>query len=651
MIDARTQILSEKKKTKTPKKAKVQNHKFEADVSRLLQLMVHSIYSETEVFLRELVSNSADALDKLRYEAVTRPELIAKDSDLKIKILIDVANKTLVIEDNGIGMSEEDLVTNLGTIAHSGTLAFLEQVEKADDIGLIGQFGIGFYSAFMVADKVEVISVAAGSSDVHVWTSDGTGTYSVKTAKKGLVSKDFRGSRLILSMKEEAEKFLDAHELRRIITAYSDHISFPIELAETTDGTVSDYEKVNTGSALWTRPKNDITDEQYNEFFRSHGGVFGDPQLTIHYRAEGRHEYSVLLFVPKERPFDLFEPSRKSQISLYVRRVFISGDAEFLPGYLRFVRGVIDSEDMPLNVSREMLQNNPIVASIRKAVCNRILNELKKLSEKKPEDFASFWNTFGQVFKEGLYEDHERRDQLLELALFKTSKSGGELRSLKTYVENLKENQTAIYYIAGEDDEQLSASPQLEGFISRDIEVLLLSDPVDSFWTTAVLGFDGKPFKSITQGEADLEAIKPAESSKDEDKKSDDVDESATGLLIAALKQALGEDVSDVRKSVRLTKSPVCLVADAGGPDLALEKILAQQKDGPAGARARVLEINADHALIKKLADQVKKSGAAANIEDTARLLFDQARIMDGETVSDPAAFARRLSGLMLQVL
>ncbi len=639
------------KKTKSAKKPRIKDHKFEAEVARLLQLMVHSVYSETEVFLRELISNSADACDKLRYAAVTRPELIADDSELKVRLLIDVQGKKLIIEDNGIGMSEDELISNLGTIAHSGTLAFMEKADKNQDLGLIGQFGIGFYSAFMVADKVEVISAAAGSEDVTVWTSDGSGTFSVQAAGKDLVPDGFRGSRLILSMKEDAEKFLNASELKRIVTAYSDHISFPIELAEIKDGKLSDYEKINTGSALWIRPKSEISQDQYNEFFRSRGGVFGDPQLTIHYRAEGRHEYSVLLFIPKERPFDLFEPSRKSQISLYVRRVFISGDAEFLPGYLRFVRGVIDSEDMPLNISREMLQNNPIVASIRKAVTNRILSELKKLGDKKPEEFAAFWSSFGQVFKEGLYEDHERRDQLLELALFKTTRSSGELRSLKTYVENMKENQTAIYYIAGEDGDQLSASPQLEGFVSRDIEVLLLSDPVDSFWTTAVLGYDGKPFKSITQGEADLEAIKSAEDDKKDDDTSDDIDESATGVLIAALKQALADDVSDVRKSVRLTKSPVCLVADAGGPDLALEKILAQQKEGSGVGRARILEINPDHKLIRKLAAQTKENGSSSSIEDTARLLFDQARIMDGEVVSDPAAFARRLSDLMLKVL
>jgi len=639
------------KKPKTTKKQKAENHKFEAEVDRLLQLMVHSVYSETEVFLRELISNAADACDKLRYAAVTKPELTGADAELKIRILIDAANNKLIVEDNGIGMSKDELITNLGTIAHSGTLAFMEKADKANDIGLIGQFGLGFYSAFMVADTVEVISSAAGSDDAYVWTSNGAGTYSVEPAKKGLVPKGFRGSRIILSMKKDAEKFLSVPELKRIIAAYSDHISFPIELAEVKDGKVSEYEKVNTGSALWTRPKSEISEEQYAEFFRSRGGVFGDPQLTIHYRAEGRHEYSVLLFIPKERPFDLFEPSRKSQISLYVRRVFISGDAEFLPGYLRFVRGVIDSEDMPLNISREMLQNNPIVASIRKAVTNRILSELKKLAQKKPEDFAAFWNSFGQVFKEGLYEDHERRDQLLELALFKTTKSDGELRSLKSYVENMKENQTAIYYIAGEDADQLKSSPQLEGFISRDIEVLLLSDPVDSFWTTSVLGFDGKPFKSITQGEADLEAIKPAEDDKKEDEKSDDIDESATGKLIAALKKALADDVSDVRKSTRLTKSPVCLVAEAGGPDLALEKILAQQKDGSSIGRARILEINPEHELIRKLAALAKDDMTSTDIEDTARLLFDQARIMDGEAVSDPSAFAQRLSRLMLKVL
>ncbi len=637
------------KSAKSAKGAKAESHKFEAEVARLLHLMVHSVYSETEVFLRELISNSADACDKLRYASVTKPELLGKDSELKIQIVIDAENKSLTVQDNGIGMSKDELITNLGTIAHSGTLAFMERAEKAQDLGLIGQFGVGFYSAFMVAEKVEVVSAAAGSDEVNVWTSDGAGTYTIATAKKGLVVDGFRGTRLTLSMKEEAEKFLDVPELKRIIKAYSDHVSFPIELAEIKDGKTSEFDKANTGSALWTRPKSEISEEQYNEFFRSRGGVFGDPELTIHYRAEGRHEYSVLLFVPKERPFDLFEPSRKGHISLYVRRVFITDDAEFLPGYLRFVRGVIDSEDMPLNISREMLQNNPIVAAIRKAVTNRVLSELGKLAEKRAEDFATLWSSIGQVVKEGLYEDHERRDQLLDLMLFKTTKSGEGLRSLKDYIADLKENQTAIFYIAGEDADHVAASPQLEGFVSRDIEVLLLSDPVDSFWTTTVLGYEGKPFKSVTQGEAELGAIAEVDGDGKTDEKPDGVDDSAIGTLIAAMKQALGENVADVRKSDRLTKSAVCLVADAGGPDMALEKILAHQKDGPGGGRARILEINPTHDLIRKLADQVKEQGTSVDVEDSAQLLFDQARIMDGETVSDPTAFAARLSRLMLK--
>jgi molecular chaperone HtpG len=593
---------------------------FQAEVAKLLQLMVHSVYSDRDVFLRELISNASDALDKLRYEAIAKPELLEKEPTLAISLMPDKAAKTLTIVDTGIGMTADELAGNLGTIAKSGTEAFVKKAKDAPD--LIGRFGVGFYAAFMVADKVVVTSRKAGAAKTHSWTSDGLGTFTVEDAEKTP-----HGTTIVLHLKDDASDYLEAWKIESVVKSYSDHIAHPIQLAGE-----GEPRQINSGSAIWTRAKSEVSGEQHKEFFAalSHGG--GDPALTIHYRAEGRHEYNVLLYVPAEKPFDLYDPERKGRQKLYVRRVFIADDAQLLPAYLRFVRGVVDSSDMPLNLSREMLQNNPDVAAMRKALTNRVLQELKKLSEKDAATFTKIWEQFAPVIKEGLYEDFERREQILEFARFASTKA--PVLTLKDYVAGLKENQTAIYYITGEDATKAAASPQLEGYKARDIEVLLLTDPVDSFWVRTVMGYEGKPFVSVTQGAGDIDAIKSADAPR-EDVKTDE----ATDALISKLKAALGDKVKDVRVSKRLTESAVCLVNDAM-MDRNLERLLSRQKDSGVSVSAPVLEINSGHGLIKALAK-------SDDITDAAQLLLDQAYILEGEQVADPAGFARRMGDVM----
>jgi molecular chaperone HtpG len=595
--------------------------------------MVHSVYSDRDVFLRELVSNAADALDKLRYEALAAPELLEGEPELKITVRPDKTAKTLTIFDNGIGMSHDELVDNLGTIAKSGTQAFVENVKQAKgDVHLIGQFGIGFYSGFIVASRVDVISRRAGAADGFMWSSDGSGSFTVSPAPDAV-----RGTAIILHLKDDAEEFLEDWKLESVVRAYSDHIAHPIMLV----AEEGEPRQINTANAIWTRPKSDVTAEQHKEFFGHVAGIYSDPALTLHYRAEGRNEYTVLLYVPAEKPFDLYDPERRGRQKLYVKRVYIADDVEVLPAYLRFVRGVIDSQDMPLNISREMLQNNPQVAAIRKAVTNKVLSELKKFAETNEAEFRKVWEVFGPVIKEGLYEDMERRDQLFEIVRFRSTK--GEWVSLRDYVEGLQENQTAIYYLTGDDAVKAMASPQLEGYKARDVEVLLLTDPVDSFWVRTAVGFDGKPFKSVTQGTADLDLI----TLKDE-AKAPVADDAATVTLITAVKQALGARVSDVRSSKRLTDSAVCLVND-GMMDRTLEKLLSQQKDSGVSVSAPILEINPGHPLIVALARSVTEKGAAS-VDDAAQLLLDQAFISEGEQVPDPAGFARRLADMMAKV-
>ena len=636
--------------TKSPEdKAAAESYEFQAEVSKLLHLMVHSVYSETEVFLRELISNAADACDKLRYAGITEPALIGEDPDLKITISVDPQAKQILVADNGIGMSHDELIENLGTIARSGTEAFIGQLAGKDsDLQLIGQFGVGFYSAFMVAGEVDVLSRRAGTDEAWKWTSDGSGRFTLEPLDAGADDAPARGTVIRLHLREDAAEYAEPGRIETIVRTYSDHISFPITLNAPAEGEdPEEPRQLNSASALWTRPKSEITEDQYKEFYGHVAGLFDEPALTLHYKAEGRHEYTVLLFVPGQRPFDLFDPERQAKLKLYVRRVFITDDASILPGYLRFARGVIDSEDMPLNISREMLQNNPIVAAIRKAVTNRILSELEKAAEKDPETYKTIWSNFGAVLKEGLYEDMERRDQLFALARFRTTTADDGQRSLKDYVAAMKDSQAAIYYVTGEDAEKALASPQLEGFRAKGVEVLVLGDPVDNFWITSALGFDGKPFKSVTQGAADLDEIDGGDAADD----GDEADAAELSTLIAVIKQTLGDDVSDVRKSARLTDSAACLVAEAGGLDRNLEKLLAQHESAGMPKVAPVLEINPKHDMVKALAGAAKAQGATEDIEDAARLLLDQAHILDGVPVKDPAGFAARLSRFMARGL
>jgi molecular chaperone HtpG len=605
---------------------------FQAEVAELLHLMVHSVYSETDIFLRELISNGSDACDKLRYEAIAAPDLIADGEAPRIRIAPDKKANTLSVIDSGIGMDRQELIDNLGTIARSGTKSFLSRLTEAKEgAGLIGQFGVGFYAAFMVADRIVVTSRRAGTDEVWTWSSSGGSGFEIAPAREDDARRVTRGTEIVLHLKPDAAKYLETHEIERIVGAYSDNIQFPIEL-KPEDG---EPRQINSASALWQRSKSELTPEDYTQAYRAIAGAFDDPAMTLHYRAEGRQSYVVLLFAPSTKPFDLFEPSRKGQVKLYVRRVFIADDADLLPAYLRFIRGVIDSEDLPLNISREMLQNNPQLAQIRKAVTGRVIGELESLSEKEPENFAKIWDAFGPVIKEGIWEDFERREKLLALSRFTTT--AGEKRSLKQYAEDLKPNQTEVYYLTGDSLERLKSNPKLESATARGIEVLLLTDPVDAFWTAAPLDFGGKPLKSLSQGDIDFGLI-PLLDDKANDEKPSGPDEAAT---IAAIKDVLGERVSDVRISQRLTTSASCLVAGGEGRDRQLERLLAQQNKG-AGVKP-ILEINMRHPLVAAI------SGAGDATADISLLLLEQAQILDGELPEDTAAFATRLNRLVLR--
>jgi molecular chaperone HtpG len=607
---------------------------FQAEVSELLNLMVHSVYSETDIFLRELVSNASDACDKLRYEAIANPSLIG-DDPLKIRIRPDKANNTLTVADNGIGMDRQELIDHLGTIARSGTKAFLSRLSEAKDgAGLIGQFGVGFYSAFMVAERIVVTSRRAGSSEVWTWSSSGGAGFEVAPASEDDAGRVVRGTEIVLHLKADAAKYLEPYEIERIVSAYSDNIQFPIELVPEE----GEPRQINSASALWQRSKSELTPEDYTKAYKSIAHAFDEPAMTLHYRAEGRYSYAVLLFSPSTKPFDLFEPARKGRVKLYVRRVFITDDADLLPAYLRFIRGVIDSEDLPLNLSREMLQNNPQLVQIRKAVTGRVLSELEALADKEPEDFTKIWEAFGAVIKEGLYEDFERREKLLALSRFSTT--AGEKRTLKQYVADLKPNQTEIYFLVGDSVERLKSNPRLEAAAARGIEVLLLTDPVDAFWTSAGLDFEGKPLKSLSQGDINFDLI-PLVDQDAKDKTGPAADEAET---IALIKASLGDRVTDVKASTRLTTSASCLVAGSQGPDRELERILSQQA---RGVRVKpILEINLRHPLVAAV---TKARSDAKTADDLSLLLLEQAQILDGELPEDPAAFAARLNRLVLQ--
>jgi len=607
---------------------------FQAEVAELLQLMVHSVYSETDIFLRELISNGSDACDKLRYEAIAKPELMEAGGPLAIRIVPDKAANTLSVIDSGVGMDRQELIDNLGTIARSGTKSFVARLKEAKDgASLIGQFGVGFYAAFMVAERVVVTSRRAGTNEAWVWSSSGGSGFTVTPGTAEDVERVARGTEIVLHLKPEAKDYLEPARIERIVHAYSDNIQFPIELV--TDG--GEAKQINSASALWQRPKSELKPEDYAAAYKSIAGAFDEPAMMLHYRAEGRQAYAVLLFAPSSKPFDLFEPSRKGRVKLYVRRVFITAEADLLPPYLRFIRGVVDSEDLPLNISREMLQNNPQLAQIRKAVTGRVISELETLSEKEPEQFDKIWDAFGPVIKEGLYEDFERREKLLALARFTTTT--GNRRSLKQYLADFKPNQTEIYFLVGDSIERLKSNPMLEAASARGIEVLLLTDPVDAFWTSAQLDFEGKPLKSLSQGDIDFDLI-PLLDDNDKAKDETAVDEAAT---IAAIKASLGDRVADVKVSRRLTTSASCIVAGSFGPDRELERLLAQQQ---RGSRTKpILEINPRHPLVAA----VTATDDTTRRDDLSLLLLEQAQILEGELPEDPAAFTARLNRLVLQ--
>jgi molecular chaperone HtpG len=610
---------------------------FEADVAKLLQLMVHSVYSEKSVFLRELISNAADACERLRYEAIAAPALLGDDPKPRITITVDAERRELMIEDNGIGMSREELVESLGTIARSGTKAFIDRLDAAkseEETALIGRFGVGFYSAFMVAEKVEVFSRRAGSETAHVWSSDGKGAFAVAAAEAAYAP--HRGTRVVLHLMADAKSYTERPTIERLVRAQSGHVPVPIAIVEKPGAEVAE---ITDGAALWAKPKSSITPADYTDFYRSVAGQFDEPALTIHFHAEGRHDYTSLFFVPGSRPFDLFDPDRKGRIKLYVKRVFITDDADILPRYLRFVRGLVDSADLPLNVSREKIQESPLLAAIRKGATSRVLSELERLADKEPDNYKKIWELFGVVLKEGVYEDFERRDALLALARFKTT-AGDEWRSLKDCVAAFKPNQIAIYYLAGDDLERLKASPHLEGFRARGIEVLLLADPVDSFWVMSAPAFDGKPLKSVTQGAADLAAIPLLDAKEAPPPELAD----AVKQFLVFMKTTLGDAVAEVRASERLTDSAVCLVASDLGPDRALERMLAGAGRLSAASKP-ILEVNPRHQLVAALAGL---GGEQTRLkEDAVHLLLDEARVLEGDRPADPRSFSERLARVL----
>jgi len=609
---------------------------FQTEVGRLLDIVAGSLYSNREIFLRELISNASDACDKLRHAALTAPSLIEGDHDFKVALSVDAKAKTLTVSDNGVGMNHDDLLETLGTIAKSGTGAFIEQLGKDDksDLGLIGQFGVGFYSAFMVSEKVEVTTRKAGEDEAWLWVSDGKGEFSIEQT-----TRPERGTTVVLHLKKDAKEFLEEARVSHVVKTYSDHIAFPVTLGE---------ETLNEASAIWTRAPKDISAEQYKEFYHHSSHAFDDAWLTIHNRVEGVVSYTNLLYIPTFRPFDLFEPERKGHVKLYVNRVFITESAgELLPPFLRFLRGVVDSEDLSLNISREMLQTDPKMAKIGSGLVKRVLGELEKKAKKAPEEFATFWEAFGVVLKEGLVEQNPHQERLLKLCRFASTSEA--LTTLSAYVERMKDGQDAIYYIAGDDPAQVANSPHLEGFKAKGVEVLLLTDPVDEFWVRSMDTFEGKALKSITRGAAELDDIKGEDKTED---KQDEADVPALDALIAALKLELGETIKDVRASKRLTDSAVCLVADENDMDVNLERMLRKQGQ-LNGAIARVLELNPSHAMVKKLAARASGDGSAddALLKDAAHLLLDQARLAEGEAPADPAAFAKRLASVMEHAL
>ncbi len=609
---------------------------FKAEVAKVLDIVIHSLYSHKEIFLRELISNATDACDKLRYAALLHPELASKDA-FKITLIPNKKEKTLTIKDNGIGMNKEDLINHLGTIARSGSAEFIQSLsgDKQKDMALIGQFGVGFYASFMVADKVIVHTKKAGDTMGYTWESNGLGSFSINENKE----LDKNGTSIILHLKKEALEYLDPIRIRFLVKQYSDHISIPVVLEEN-----GKEETLNTASALWTRPKSEITPEQYKDFYQSVSHAFDNPWMTLHYRAEGAIEYTALLFIPEKAPFNLFQPDRKSNIQLYVNRVFISDDIpDFMPYFLRFVCGVIDTKDLPLNVSREMLQQTPVLTKIKTGLTRRILSELKKRAEKSDE-YNAFWNQFGIVFKEGLYEPNNQQTEIADLCRFHTLNQPG-LVSFEEYVKKMPKEQEYIYYITGSDLETLRHNPQLEGFTARGLDVLLLTDPIDEFWTQTFTEFKGKKIVSVMHAGAELNKIKPAI-----EKDSAALSSEQEAALIKKMKDVLESQV-DIQATDRLTKSAVALITPAGQMSMHLERLMHAHGQQTNFNSQRILQINPKHPLILKLADLMNNTSLSEQFKDTVLMLFDGALLAEGEPIKNPAAYTERLNKILLNGL
>lgn len=606
---------------------------FKAEVGKLLDIVINSIYSERQIFLRELVSNASDACDKLHYVRLMNPELSKSSGEMKIKIIPNVEEKTLTIEDNGIGMNKDDLINHLGTIAKSGTAEFVKNMkDNGSATDLIGQFGVGFYSAFMVAEKVEVVTKKAGEEQAYKWTSNGVGGFEIEETER-----ESNGTSIKLFLKEDAKEFLDGIYLRQIIRLYSDHIDYPIVL----DLGKAGEETVNTGSALWAKNKAEITEDQYKEFYHHISKNFDDPWLKLHFKAEGNIEYTGLLFVPSEQPYDLFQPDKKQGLKLYVNKVFISDKVEeLLPTYLRFVKGVIDSADLSLNISREMLQQSPLIAKIKQGTVSRLLKELKKRSE-NAEDYKKFWEAFGAAFKEGIYEDLTNREEVAELSRFVSTADVDKLTSLDDYISRMSAEQKAIYYITGDDVKTLMNNPQLEAFKAKNIEVLLLTDPIDEFWPQVLTNYKGKAIKHISLADEDLKV----------ERTEPKAEEGSLDKLIKFMAETLKEEVGKVESTDKLTKSPVSLTVENGQMSIHLERLMRNHQQQTAFASTRILEINPYHPLIIKLSEMIHDDGQKSKVEEISKLLLDQAKIAEGETVTNPAFYTEKMGEYILKAI
>lgn len=604
---------------------------FQADVSKMLDIVVNSLYSEKQIFLRELISNASDACDKLKYMALTHPDIARESGEMKIWITPDAERNTLTVADNGIGMNRDDLINHLGTIAKSGTADFVKNAsDNGSAVDLIGQFGVGFYSAFMVADKVEILTRRAGEDKAWFWVSNGVDGFEIREAEKKT-----NGTEIKLFLKQDEKNYTDSIYLRQIIRTYSDHINYPIVLCLGKAG----EETVNSASALWTRNKAEITPEQYKEFYHHVSKNFDEPWMTLHFKAEGSIEYTGLLYIPGTAPYDLFQPDRKQGLKLYVNRVFISEKVEeLLPSYLRFVRGIIDSSDLPLNISREMLQQSPLIAKIRQGTVSRILKELKKRS-KDYEDYKKFWDAFGIAFKEGIYEDFANREEIAGLSRFVSTNDTEKLTSLDDYIGRAQPEQKAIYYITGDDVKTLVNNPQLEAFKEKGLEVLLLTDPIDEFWTQTLGTYKTFAVKHVSQADIDLSFKREGQKAEEGDLKK------LTDLLGEMFKNEVGK----VTTTDKLTKSPVSLTVEAGQMSIHLERLMRNHQQQTAFASTRILELNPYHPLIIRLAEAMGDEALKPKVEEVARLLLDQAKIAEGECISDPSFYSEKMSEYILK--